>query len=226
MNTMKPVKKVILSEEIANQILEQVKSGQLRPGERLASERELCELFDASRTSVREAIKGLTSMGVLQKRRDGNHICENLSEIIVRPMNILLSSNGFTIQEVAEARIIIESQLARMAALYATWEELAAMEACLEYHDEEPEVLMERAIRFHQLIAASAKNKVLEEMYTVIYRILRERRNNEDGLRRVHRSIQQHRAIFEAIQARNPETAEAAMREHLSALSERKKEEK
>lgn len=100
------------------------------------------------------------------------------------------------------------------------------MEACLEDHDEEPEVLMERAIRFHQLIAASAKNKVLEEMYTVIYRILRERRNNEDGLRRVHRSIQQHRAIFEAIQARNPETAEAAMREHLSALSERKKEEK
>ena len=85
MNTMKPVKKVILSEEIANQILEQVKSGQLRPGERLASERELCELFDASRTSVRSTPESpamtrtfqnillFNDMTVLENVMVGNH---------------------------------------------------------------------------------------------------------------------------------------------------------
>ena len=218
MTTLGPIKKVSLSEEISNRILEQVKSGYFKSGQRLSSERELCEMFGASRTSVREAIKGLTSIGVIQRRRDGNYICDDLSDIMTKPFNILLSKHELSLQEIGEARLAIESQLARLSAIHATPEDLQNMEACLREEDSTDSALMQRSIRFHQLIAASTQNKVLQEMYAVIYRILLEKRQNEDSLRKVHRSQIQHRDIYKAICAHDPDQAEKAMREHLAAL--------
>lgn len=222
MSTIGPIKRVNLSEEISNCILEQVKSGHFKSGERLASERELCEMFDASRTSVREAIKGLTSLGVIQRRRDGNYICENLSDIMTRPFNILLSTKELNLFEVAEARLAVESQLARLSAVRATDEDLQQMEACLKEEDLADSALMHKSIRFHQLIAASTQNRVLQEMYNVIYRILLEKQQSEDSLRKVHRSQTQHRDIFDAIKAHDPDRAEEAMKDHLAALVEHK----
>lgn len=219
MYPFEPVKKVYLSEEIGNRLLEQIKNGYFRPGEKLPSERELCETFDASRTTIREAIKGLTSMGVINKQRDGNHVCTNLYNILSKPFDILLSTTEFDIEEIAEARISIECQLVKLSALRVTHPELAAMEECLQDDGVGRGELMKKSIRFHKLIASSTKNRVLEEMYSVIYRILSEKRENEDSLKRVHESQKQHRVIFEAIRDRDPERAEAAMREHLSKIT-------
>ena len=216
---IEPIKKVTLSDEIAKRILQQVRLGYFKSGERLPSERELCETFDASRTTIREAIKGLASMGVIQKKRDGNHVCDNLSNIIAKPFSILLSTMELSITEITEARLTIECQLARLAALRATEEELEQMEACLiEDNSTNENILMQYSIRFHKLIAASTRNKVLEEMYSVIYRILLDKRQNEDSLRRIHKSQLQHREILEAIRSHNPDRAEQSMRIHLASL--------
>lgn len=218
MQFCEPVRKINLSEEISNRLLEQIKLGYLKPGERLPSERELCEVFDASRTTIREAIKGLTSMGVIQKKRDGNHVCENLSNIIAKPFDILLSTAQFNISEIVEARLSIECQMVRLSAMRATQHQLEKMEECLEKKVTNEALLMKKSIRFHNLIAESTGNRVLKEMYLVIYRILSEKQESEDSLRKVHDSQLQHRKIYDAISAHDPELAEAAMREHLSTL--------
>ena len=219
MNTLGPVKKVNLSEGIFNRILELIKEGYFKSGEKIVSERELCEMFDASRTSVREAIKGLTSVGVIVKRRDGNYVCENLADIIIKPIDILLNSYDLDMSEVLEARLAIESQLVRIAAVKATKEECDEMEACLVCDDDTPpEAIMRNAIAFHMLIAASTKNRILQEMYTVIYRIMHESRESGEGLRRVYQSRKQHMEILQNIRNRDADSAETAMRTHLSKL--------
>lgn len=215
---IEPVKKVNLSEKISNRLLEQINLGHFKPGERLPSERELSEIFDASRTTIREAIKGLTSVGVIQKKRGGNYVCDDLSNIISKPFDILLSTAQLNMSEIIEARMSIESQLARLAAVRATDEELSQMEECVMANMENKNALMRKSIKFHELIATSAKNRVLSEMYSVIYRILCDNQKNEDSLRKVQSSQMQHRQIFEAIRERDPDRAEELMKSHLSVL--------
>lgn len=216
---MGPVKKVNLSDAIFNRILDMVREGHLQPNEKIMSERELCETFDASRTSVREALKGLASMGIIVKRRDGNYVCDNLTNIIARPIDILLRSNVFDLDHVFEARLAVESQIVRLAAQKATDADLRALEECLYIEAQETEdAVMRKSVDFHVLIAQCTKNPILQEMYMVIYRILEGMRGNERSLRQVRESQKAHRAIFRAIRQHNPDRAEQALREHLSSL--------
>jgi GntR family transcriptional repressor for pyruvate dehydrogenase complex len=214
-----PVKKMNIADEIFNRILDFIKDGYLKPNEKVMSEREFCDLFETSRTSVREALKGLTSMGIIVKRRDGNYVCDSLTNIIAKPIDILLNSSALNLDEVFEARIAIESQIARIAARKATDKAIMKLEECLDVEEQAPaDAVMRKSVDFHMLIAECTDNRILQKMYIIIYRILEEMRNNEKSLRQVYKSQASHRDILNAIKAHDPDQAETALKKHLFLL--------
>lgn len=218
---IEPIKKISVSEQISNRIQELITSGTLKPGEKLPSERELCIQFNVSRTSVREALKGLLSTGLLEKRKDGTYIRKSIKDILIKPMQILLTSKGLTISEIFEARIILETQNAKLAALKATEDDLYQMSKCIEIMtnpDSTIEEKMDSSVEFHNLISKATKNKVLYDMYQVIYSILDRMRNQSDTIKNLEKSIISHVEIYEKIKARDETGAERVMQSHISKL--------
>jgi GntR family transcriptional repressor for pyruvate dehydrogenase complex len=214
-----PVKKVNLTDEIFNRILNLIKEGYFKPNEKLMSEREFCIHFQVSRTSVREAIKGLTSLGIAEKRRDGTYVCNKLTDILVRPMYILLNSYALSLDEVFEARIAVETQIARMAAIHAKDEDILALEGTLKLAEQASEDdVMKHSVNFHRILAASTHNHIMQDMYTVIYSVLQKMRSNQSSLRQARYSQNLHSDILHAIKNRDPDKAEQEMKIHLSTL--------
>jgi GntR family transcriptional repressor for pyruvate dehydrogenase complex len=219
-NELSPIRKVNVSDEVSNRILKLIRENVFKPGEKILSEREFCEQFEVSRTSIREAISGLTSMRVLEKRSDGTYVREKLTDLVVEPMNLLFKFRLLSIEEVFEARIATESQIVRIAAKKATEEDMAKLEACLnaDAASRSQYQSMSDRIRFHQLIAESTRNQVLIDMFVVMYSVLNSMRNNENTIRDAHTSNIQHREIFEKIKAHDEDGAEQEMRNHLSTM--------
>jgi GntR family transcriptional repressor for pyruvate dehydrogenase complex len=219
MERLGPVKRTNLTDEIFNRILNLIKEGFFKPNEKLMSEREFCVHFQVSRTSVREAIKGLASLGIVENRRGGFYVCNKLTDILVRPMYILLNSYALSLDEVFEARIAIESQIARMAAIHAADEDIRALENCLIFAEQASEdEVMKYSVDFHRLLAESTHNYIMKDMYTVIYGVLQKMRSNQSSLRQARNSQNLHSDILNAIKERDPDKAEKEMKIHLSTL--------
>ncbi len=80
-----PISRETVSSQIRNQLLERIASGELGPGDRMPSERELSDKFEVARTSVREAMQGLVSMRVVERRGNRAYVAEHLPEVVVEP---------------------------------------------------------------------------------------------------------------------------------------------
>lgn len=130
---LKPVKKRTLSEEIIEQFKQQILSGSWKPGDKLPPERELSESLGVSRTSVREAISALTAMGLVEVRvGEGTFLASDIAPLYKGDISSKFLVKRSSLLEVVEARKIIETQLACLAAGRATREDLNKMEKILE----------------------------------------------------------------------------------------------
>lgn len=219
---LKAVKKTKVYEDIVAQLKELVAEGKLKSGDQLPSERELSEMFQVSRASVREAIRSLESMGLIQTRQgEGTYIASSVET--------LLTSVAFTIQkqrdpllEVFEARKILEPAIAALAAERATAEEVGALEAILKEQAQqvtEGETGVEADTRFHSTLADAAKNEVLLRLNDAIVDRLHETRERSLQTQgRPARSLAGHREILHAIQSKNPAKAREAMLDHLETI--------
>ena len=223
LNSYEPIKRQNITEEIIDRFLELVRNGHLAPNEKLASERELGERFGVSRTVIREALQGLTSMGVLVKDRSNLYVCSSLSNIIVKPISVLIKSTPdiMNLKILFEARLAIESQIVRIAAMKATEDEILRLEECLDNAKNSPDVeAMQYSVEFHQLICECTRNPILQEMFSIIFNILQEMRSNERSLEQVRFSQRIHREILEAIRNHDPDRAEKVVIKHLTVLKE------
>ena len=216
----KPLKRTKVYEEIVAKIKEMIGKGRFKAGDQLPVERELAEMFRVSRSSVREAIRSLESQGLLESRQgDGTYIAAQPVESLVNSLASVICSEKDGQRELFEMRRIIEPQLASLAAERATSEEIAQMGKTLSLQQQQflrGESGTETDKQFHYLLAGAARNRFLLQIVESNMNFFMESRDNflqVDG--RPEKSIQRHRELLDALEARDSEGAAQAMREHL-----------
>jgi GntR family transcriptional regulator, transcriptional repressor for pyruvate dehydrogenase complex len=213
-----------VSEKVANQLKKVISDGLFKVGDRVPSERELAEQMGVSRPSVREAIQLLELQGMIETVHGGGSVVRNVTEQdIGKPIEIFLKEDRHRVLELTEVRAFMESWAARQAGLHRTDAEVERIRGYLEEMErdfEKGEIRSEIDFKFHTEIAAATHNTIFVHLIDSIYQLL----NYSIKVHReevfVQRSEQEkilnhHRAIFKAIEARDPDAAEAAMNEHL-----------
>src|SRR5215813_8997128 len=124
-----PIKSTRIYEEIVRQVKQLIAEGRLKSGDQLPPERDLAEKFLVSRTSVREALRALESVGLIEIRPgEGTFVREVSVDALVEPLALVLLSQRAMIEELFEARRLLEPAIAGLAARRATKEEIQEMD--------------------------------------------------------------------------------------------------
>jgi len=220
---IEPIKSTRIYEEIVRQIKTMISEGRLKSGDQLPPERDLAEKFVVSRTSVREALRALESLGLVEIRPgEGTFVREVSVESLIEPLAMVMASQREAIGELFEARRLLEPVIAGLAAGRATPEELHEMGRILE--DQAKEIAAGRTglpqdAQFHAAIASAAHNRAITRLVHGIMDLLGQSR--EESLNTPGRPVQSHedhRRILEAITRRDVAAAEQAMRDHVTAV--------
>ena len=218
-----PIKSTRIYEEIVRQIKQLISEGQLKSGDRLPPERDLAEKFVVSRPSVREALRALESLGLIEIRPgEGTFVREVSIDALVGPLALLLTTQREAIAELFEARRLLEPALAGLAAARATRDEIQEMDRILEAQAKEiaaGNTGLAQDAAFHAAIGAAAHNRAITRLAHAIMDLLsqsREESLNTPG--RPTRSHQDHRRILAAITARDERAARQAMLDHVEAV--------
>ena len=217
-------KRLSLSDDVANKIVEKIRQDSFAPGSRLPSEFELAEEFGVSRGTVREAVKLLVSKDVLEIRpAKGTFVRENpgMSE---DPLGLaFMQDHEKMIRDLLDLRILLECYAAKNAAYNAKPEQIAHMKELADQIDQasdDNELCTKYDIELHKCIAESSGNSAISTVLPVI-RSNMEHFNSLDFEREWASVNLGHRAIIAAIEAHNPMLAEAETVKHLSYVSEK-----
>jgi GntR family transcriptional repressor for pyruvate dehydrogenase complex len=224
---LRPIKSRKIYEEIVEQIKRLMADGNLKPGDRLLSERDLAEQLQVSRASVREALRALEVMGFLEiKTGGGTFVKETCANDIILPLAMFISIEKGSFFEIYEIRKIFETAAARLAACRATPIDLAKMEENLKKLEEgldnfDSEKGEDSDTAFHFAIAEATQNSwLLRLLHTIsdsFHKTVSAARKQlylTAGNAQV--LVMQHRRIYEAIRDANPHLAEKAMLDHLT----------
>ena len=215
-----PIVRESVAEMVVRRILEMVKAGILKAGDALPPERDLALSLSVSRPSVREAMRGLTVLGVVKTRQGGGAYISDLGpDALLGPLQFYLSLEQMNIRELYDARSLIESDVARRAAVNITEADLARLEALLTtQHDTIGDALAFRKsdFEFHEIIWIGSGNAFLKrigESLNVIGLEFRKRASERPGL--LEQSLRDHRRLLDALKARDPAAAAAAAEAHM-----------
>jgi GntR family transcriptional regulator, transcriptional repressor for pyruvate dehydrogenase complex len=219
-----PIRRVKLYEEVAARIRDLIASGELRPGEALPSERKLAEQFKVGRAVIREAIRQLEVSGLVESRHGGgNYIREVTVEHLVAPIASVLNGMAPLREELMDARLFFEPQIARAAVARATAEDLRRLQEVIrrqEVRVASGHTGAEEDAEFHDLLASATHNTVVERVMEVIDGLL------DDSQARLFRSVERseislegNRRILEAVLRHDQEAAQRAMAEHLEDIA-------
>jgi DNA-binding FadR family transcriptional regulator len=229
MNRMKTsdVSTLTRVDEIAETLRTEIVSGHSPPGQRLPSIDELADRFDASRTAVREALRGLSERRLVEIRHgDGTYARAPRVEDIAEALGLLLhfstGNDTSLLLALMEMRSVIEPAAARLAAERATPADLSKLSELMEKGiaaaaEGDHEAAVESDMQLHTAIARASHNPILAMMVEVITPVRKEMR---EALLRLHRrqrmTLRAHRAIVRAIAERKPKEAEQETARHLS----------
>jgi GntR family transcriptional repressor for pyruvate dehydrogenase complex len=212
-----------LADRVAAQLLEVIEQAGLKAGDLLPSERELGDRFGVSRTVVREAVRALIAQGVVEARPGARaRIAAVHPSFPARSLALYMRSNDVVdYEKVHEIRALLETAAAGLAAVRARDADLVALGEMCERMEAATDVDEAAGydVGFHRLVAASTGNELFPILHDAIGEALLEvrrgnlRRGGRDEARR------SHRAILAAIEQRDPEAAERAMRRHLEAVA-------
>jgi GntR family transcriptional regulator, transcriptional repressor for pyruvate dehydrogenase complex len=211
--------------EIARQLLGQLLGGQLAPGTRLPSERQLAQAMGVGRSAIREALKSLDVLGIIEVRQgDGTYLKQDSSDLLPQAIEWGLMLGQPRTRDLIEARRHIEVIIARLAAqridgetLDQLAEDMRAMREAGSAQD-----FVEADIAFHLTLAKAAGNSVLADVLSSIRALLRVWiRRAIDQAGGTDSTCAEHQHILDAIAAHEPELAGDAMNAHMNAASGR-----
>ena len=209
-----------ISEQVAGRILGMIKSGNLKSGDRLPTEAQMGLAFGISRPPLREALKALTLMGVLESRQGGRYMVTDLSPSrLVAPFNVMLSIGDYDVDEHFEARTVVDLELIRLCTIRATPEQRQrifkhALDGKAFYDD--PVAFRLLDIEFHQSLNDAADNRLLSALAQGLYDIgLDVRRVASAMPGNIEKSVGQHIEVAQAVVDNDPAGAVAAYRRHL-----------
>jgi len=223
-----PVKKRRLYEQVVEQIEQSILGGSLKPGDLLPAERELCDSFGVSRTAVREALFVLQQNGLIElengkRARVAEPTAARLIDELAGPARFVLS-RADRLRQLQSARMLFEAFLARNAAKEASTEAIKRIGDALARNVAvigDREAFLVTNLDFHLEIARASKNIFFDALHTAVQKWLDEQRRvviTEAGA--IERAARRHQEIFAAIEARDPDAAESAMRQHLGESME------
>jgi len=223
----RPIRTKRLYEEIAEQITQLMAGGELTPGEKLPSERDLAERLHVSRPSVREALQSLEMLGFVETRRGGGtFVRDTNADGVIRPLAMFLAVEKTSLLEMFEVRRTFETASARFAAERASPDDVARIGRTLEtmkerFNAHDSEKGEEADVEFHYAVAEATRNALLVRLFRTVsaefgraVSVARRRLYlDKDNPRKL---VEQHRRIYEAIKEHDPEAAAQAMLAHLT----------
>jgi len=212
-----------LPERIAARLISLIGERQLRPGDKLPPERDLAATMQVSRPSLREALRALAMLNIVEIRQgSGTYVSSLKPEVLIEHLDFVFALDDSTFTELLEARQMLEPGLAAAAATRATDEELAQLRACVNRaaaHVDDPETFLAADLELHQIISAAARNQITARIMDSLTRLgmaSRRRTATLPGVRA--QSVRDHQAIVEALSRRDPEAAANIMRQHLEIV--------
>ena len=217
------IKQEPIFQQIIAQIREMIMDGSLKPGDRLPPERRLSEILGVNRHSLREALKALEYMGVVQgKAGIGTVINYVGQDVLVDRISITtqFSPRQFLF-ELVEIRKIVEPSIAAIAADKATVEDLANLTESISQIEADLKTgkRSDTYIPFHLALAKATQNTTLVRLMEPLMSMQLQSR---EGVQRIKGrrtdSFEEHMQIYQAVRSRNPEESRAAMTRHISQI--------
>jgi len=208
-------------QEVAKQLERRI-TEEMKPGDLLPPERELVRMLGVSRSSVRDAIRSLELMGLLEPRQGVGTVVRSPAATPVNPLATALLEKRKMVAELLDVRKMIEPPLVRRAALHASREEIADLEDILVRQEEKVrggELGIEEDSEFHYAIALASNNSAILKVVDVLMDLLRETRERSLQVEgRQEKSLAGHRRILSALKRGDAAAAEAAMNQHLQEM--------
>ncbi|WP_299744725.1 FadR/GntR family transcriptional regulator [uncultured Rossellomorea sp.] len=225
----KRIKPRKIYEEVAEVLIDMIKSGQLKSGDKLDSVQQLAENFQVGRSAVREALSALRAMGLVEMHQgEGTYVREFDSSMLSLPIYIAALMKKDDVKQLLEVRRILEIGAVEAAASRRTDEQLKEIKTALDQmHSASDEELGEEAdFRFHMAIAKASQNELLTGLMNNVSEMMvttmRETRrlwlySKKSTLDRLY---QEHQNIYEAIEAKDGQKAQQLMLHHLHSVEE------
>ncbi len=215
------VARVPVGEQVARQLMALVQNGSLKAGQKLPTERELSAMLEVSRPSLREALRALSLLGVLKIRQGGGVYVSQLDpESLLAPLHFFVSLNEQNLEDLFEARLVIETENVRIAARKISPEGIERLNSCVKSQEKtlnDPEKFIECDNEFHKIINESVDNAFLDRFATslhILAKASREITGHIPGA--IEQSSRDHVRIAAAIEAGDEEAAAQAMKTHLN----------
>ncbi|WMM24363.1 FadR/GntR family transcriptional regulator [Tissierella sp. MB52-C2] len=212
-------------EQIVEQIQELILDGTFKKGDKLPPERELTTKLGVSRSSLREALKALEVLGLIEsKQGEGSYISNNVNSTILKSISIAYKLNNGTIEDILELRHSLEIQAVRTASIKATEEQIEELEVIVnkmeDAIDEDEQSQLD--IEFHGKLIGMMNNVMFQiisdsvsNLMQPFIKSIREIYKEHDEYLKTYYFVEQHRNVLNAIKERNPEKAVNLMMEHI-----------
>ena len=196
-----------------------VKKGELKSGEKLPSERELADKLEVSRTSVREALKALTMLGLIEsKHGEGNFIKSNFENSLLEPLSIVFLLIGSKNEDIIELRRIIEPEAAGLAAKNITESELRDLKEIMKELNNslDAEICAQLDKKFHYKIAQASGNHLISTIMFSISSLI-EKYIDSSRIHNINKKVVklQHEEIYKALESRDSKKASEYVKKHL-----------
>jgi GntR family transcriptional regulator, transcriptional repressor for pyruvate dehydrogenase complex len=220
MPVLSPVERNSLADQVAKKLLDLVRTGNLKPGDQLPTERDLAQMLQVSRPSVREAMRGLQILGVVKTRQGGGAYISSLDAAdLLGPLQFLITLNAQNVNALYESRVLIDGGIARMAAERLSIVDIDRLQGMVEVQRgllNDPLGFRVSDTEFHRTIAESTGNPFLIRVSHSLYVLGMEyRRMASETPGVLQQSLADHRTIMAAFVARDPDAAQAAMEVHM-----------
>lgn len=221
------IERETISERIVTQFVELIKDKQLKPGDKLPPERELAQTLGVGRQSLREALRALALLNIIEIiPGQGTYITVPSSDIIVDQMEVAFALNDTTFLHLIEARKLLEVAICGLAAERIKGPEVALLEKLFQKATDAAkeanyDEFLESDVELHNTLAKATKNPVLCTMLDVIGKFglaSRERTTRVPGI--MEKVLNDHRRIIRAVARHDSAAAREAMEEHLNSIQE------
>lgn len=217
---LRPIKKEKLNDVIVKRLIELIQKD-LADGDKLPSEKELLEHLHIGRSSLREALRAVEAMGLIEVRAGaGSFVTKTRGFLYRKPIELGLFAHDHSIQDMIQARYLIEVAIVDLVVQNVTDAQLEQMEGAVRMMEESVppnlDQILSADVRFHELLNGATGNSVLHELVSLAYNIVKNVRTEYFSVPEHYVvSAGYHRNILEALKKRDPKKARKATIDHM-----------
>jgi GntR family transcriptional repressor for pyruvate dehydrogenase complex len=219
------IKQISTTEVIVQNLIKLISEKKLVPGDKLPSERVLCEMIGISRPLLREALKALQVMKIISIRQGAGAYVRNLRpENIIEHLDIVFHLDSSLYHDLYEARRILEGSVAGIAASNITDEEIQTIEQNIQYARQaidDAELFFKLDLELHEIVLRASRNRIMPVFTKSVNKLSLIMREQTNAHRHIRQSaVEDHEKILYAMKIRDPAAARRAMESHISHVEQ------